>query len=410
MKAKPDGSRRSARTVVILLSLTIFINALDRGNFSTAAPLIKGDLGLTNGQIGILISAYFWAYVPGHALTGWLIDKINAYRTLALGLALWSLATFFTGFAGGFAVLLALRLLLGLAESTAFPVCSKLLALYIPHQRLASANAWNGVGLMMGNGAGVFIGGMLVATLGWHALFFIFGALSLLWLIPWLRVKQPEPIHSAPDAPDHAPSFAEMLGKREMWGAMIGHFCGNYSYFVVLSWLPLFLVKKQGFSIETMAWIGGGVYLIASVVGLVGARITDRAIAGGANVGRIRKQIVLGSGVIALACMLLCASGQPMFAVAGLLLYGVANGLGYFSLYSIGQTLAGPRAAGKWVGLQNGFAGLSGIISPIVTGYSIDATGDYRVAFLVAAAIAVVGMLVWLFVVRKIEQIKWSGD
>ena len=408
--AKPEGRRSSAAPVVILLSLAIFINALDRGNFSTAAPLIKGDLRLSNAQIGVLISAFFWTYVPGHALTGWLIDKINAYRTLTIGLTLWSLATFMTGFAGGFATLMLLRLLLGLAESTAFPVCSKLLALYIPHDRLASANAWNGVGLMMGNGAGIFIGGMLVATLGWHALFFIFGAVSLLWLVPWLRVKRPEPIHSAPDAPDHAPSFAEMLSKREMWGAMIGHFCGNYSYFIVLSWLPLFLVKQQGFSIETMAWLGGAVYLIAALVGLVGARMTDRVIAGGANVGRIRKRIVVASGVIAVLCMLLCATGQPMLAVAGLLTYGVANGLGFFSIYSIGQTLAGPRAAGKWVGLQNGFAGLSGVISPIVTGFSIDATGDYRVAFLVAAAITVIGMLNWLFVVRKIEQIAWSAD
>ena len=408
--AKPEGRRSSAAPVVILLSLAIFINALDRGNFSTAAPLIKGDLKLSNAQIGMLISAFFWTYVPGHALTGWLIDKINAYRTLTIGLTLWSLATFMTGFAGGFATLLLLRLLLGLAESTAFPVCSKLLALYIPHDRLASANAWNGVGLMMGNGAGIFIGGMLILTLGWHALFFIFGAVSLLWLVPWLRVKRPEPIHSAPDAPDHAPSFAEMLGKREMWGAMIGHFCGNYSYFIVLSWLPLFLVKQQGFSIETMAWLGGAVYLIAAIVGLVGARMTDRVIAGGANVGRIRKRIVVASGMIAVLCMLLCATGQPMLAVAGLLTYGVANGLGFFSLYSIGQTLAGPRAAGKWVGLQNGFAGLSGVISPIVTGFSIDATGDYRVAFLVAAAITVIGMANWLLVVRKVEQIAWSTD
>ena len=180
MNARPEGSPNPAKTVVILLSLAIFINALDRGNFSTAAPLIKDDLKLTNGQIGMLISAFFWTYVPGHALTGWLIDKINAYRTLALGLGLWSMATFLTGFAGGFVVLLMLRLLLGLAESTAFPVCSKMLAVCIPHHRLASANAWNGVGLMMGNGAGVFIGGMLIATLGWHALFFIFGAVRLI--------------------------------------------------------------------------------------------------------------------------------------------------------------------------------------------------------------------------------------
>ncbi|MFM5906229.1 MAG: MFS transporter, partial [Novosphingobium sp.] len=314
-----------------------------------------------------------------------------------------------TGFAGGFASLLVLRVVLGLSESCAFPASSKLLALYIPQDRLASANAWNGVGLMMGNGIGLFAGGLLVASLGWPALFFVFGGLSLLWLIPWLRVKQPAPLeHHEPVSADTTPSFAEMLSRREMWGAMIGHFAGNYSYFLVLSWLPLFLVRQHGFSLVTMAWLGGAVYLIASIVGLVGARISDRMIAGGAHVGMVRRRTIELSGLVALGCMLLCAMGNPWLAVAGLLGYGVANGLGYFSLFSIGQTLGGPRAAGKWIGLQNGFAGLAGIVSPIVTGYSIDATGDYRVAFLIAAGVAVAGLLSWMAIVRKVEPVRWS--
>ena len=260
------GNDRGVRAIVALLALAIFINALDRGNFSTATPLIKGDLGLTNTQIGILISAFFWTYVPGHILAGWLVDRINAYRTLTFGLALWSLATFLTGFAGGFVSLLILRLLLGAGESVGFPASSSLLARHVPTERLASANAWTGVGLMMGNGFGVFVGGMLIATFGWPSLFFVFGALSLLWLVPWSMVRRPVPLQAEAHAVEGStPGFAEMLGKREMWGAMIGHFCGNYSYFLVLSWLPLFLVKQQGFSITIMAWMGGGVYLIASV-------------------------------------------------------------------------------------------------------------------------------------------------
>ena len=67
----------SARALVGLLALAIFINALDRGNFSTAAPLIKDQLHLTNTQIGTLISAFFWTYVPGHFLSGWLTEQIG---------------------------------------------------------------------------------------------------------------------------------------------------------------------------------------------------------------------------------------------------------------------------------------------------------------------------------------------
>ena len=95
-------------------------------------------------------------------------------------------------------------------------------------------------------------------------------------------------------------------------------------------------------------------------------------------------------------------------AIAGLLAYGLSNGLGYFSIMSIGQTLAGPRAAGKWMGLQNGFAGLAGMISPVVTGFSIDATGDYRIAFLIAAALAVAGMAAWGVIIPRIAPLAWK--
>ena len=408
--AASSGARRGAGRIVLLLALAIFIQALDRGNFSTAAPLIKDEFGFTNTQIGLLTSAFFLTYVPGHALAGWLVEKFNAYRTLTWGLAVWSLATVLTGWAGGFASLLVMRLLLGLGESTAFPASSKLIAQHVAPGRLASANAWTGVGLSAGNGIGIFAGGLVIAHYGWHPLFFVFGALSLLWLAPWLLAERPAPAKTAAAAEglDLAPGFAELFSKREMWGAMCGHFCNNYSYFLVLSWLPLYLTKEQGFSLTTMAWLGGAVYLISAITGLLGARMVDGWIGRGADVNRVRKSGAILSLLIALVCMLACASGDTTLAVAGLLGYGVANGLGFFSIFSIAQTLAGPNAAGKWTGLQNGFGGLAGVLSPIITGASIDATGDYRVAFLIAAASAVLGMLCWGVVIRKVEPVGWS--
>ena len=195
---------------------------------------------------------------------------------------------------------------------------------------------------------GVLLGGLLIARFGWHALFLIFGGLSLLWLVPWLAIARPDPIASAPAvAKRAAPGFAEMLSKREMWGAMLGHFCSNYPYFMVLAWLPLYLVKQEGYSITAMAWLGGTVYLLSALVGLAGGRIADRWIARGGGVNRVRKTMMLVSIVTGLACMLACASGDPRFAVAGLLTYSLANGLGAFSVFSIGQTLAGPQLRGQ---------------------------------------------------------------
>ncbi len=127
--------------IVLLLALAVFINYVDRGNLATAAPLMKDELGLTAGQIGVLLSAFFWTYVPGQVAAGWLAEKINPYRALALGLALWSIATALTGLATGFVIFIALRLLLGLGESVAFPCSSKLLAQHLPPHRLGSPTA-----------------------------------------------------------------------------------------------------------------------------------------------------------------------------------------------------------------------------------------------------------------------------
>jgi MFS family permease len=404
------AARRLSSALVPLLALAIFIHALDRGNFGTAAPLIKDDLGLTNSQIGVLLSAFFWSYVPSHLIAGWLIGRIDAYRTLALGLAVWSVATFLTGIAGGFATLFALRLLLGLGESAGFPASSELLAEHLPEDKRGAANALVSAGLMLGNGAGVLLGGLLVARLGWHALFFLFGGLSLLWLVPWQsmsarhRATTSRPVHHLA-----GPGYAVLFSRRELWGATIGHFCNNYAYFIILSWLPLYLVKEQGYSLDAMAWIGGAVYLLAAVINIIGGQIADRWISSGGSVNRVRKTMVIAAGIVACGCMLACALGGPRTAVAGLLVYSLSAGLGSFGAFAAGQTLAGPRAAAKWMGVQNGVSGLSGVVGPMVTGVLIDATGNYRAAFLVSAAVALVGICSWGLLIRKVQTIDWTA-
>ena len=127
-------------TVVPLLAVAIFINYVDRGNLATAAPLIKDQLRLSSSQIGLLLSAFFWSYVPAQILAGWLAERINPYRTLAIGLALWSIAPVAFGLMSGFFALMALSILLGLGESAAYPCISKLLAHHLSLDKLGSAN------------------------------------------------------------------------------------------------------------------------------------------------------------------------------------------------------------------------------------------------------------------------------
>src|ERR1700751_4870741 len=97
MPAPPPGV--SAR-LVLLLAAAIFINYVDRGNLATAAPLLKSELNLSNTQIGVLLSAFFWTYAPLQLLAGWMAERLNVNKVLPAGLALWSVATILTGVAG----------------------------------------------------------------------------------------------------------------------------------------------------------------------------------------------------------------------------------------------------------------------------------------------------------------------
>jgi MFS family permease len=395
--------------VVPLLALMVFVNYIDRGNLATASPLIKDELGLTSTQIGVLASAFFWTYTPGQLLSAWLADRINPYRTLAIGLALWSLATFLTGLAGGFTAILALRVVLGAGESAAFPCSSKLIAQHVPHTRLGATNALLSQGASLGPAMGVFFGGLMMAALGWRNVFLLFGALSITWLVPWLLATRRSSVEPVAAAMGPAPSFAAILKRRELWGASLGHVCGNYGFYFVTSWMPLYLVKARGFSVAQMATTGGVVYLAFAAAAIGGGWLTDRLIASGASGNVVRKLVFVIGNLGAAASLVACGLGDATVAIASLLAAGASFGFASPHQFAAAQTMAGPRATAKWVGLQNGIGSLSGIFGPVLTGMIIDRTGGYTAAFTVAGAVTLVSVIGWALVIPKIAPVDWEA-
>jgi MFS family permease len=396
--------------VVALLALAVFINYVDRGNLATAAPLIKDQLRLSNVQIGLLISAFFWVYTPSQFIAGWLNERLGPYRTLAASLTLWALATAAMGLAGGFAALFALRMLLGLGESAAFPCSSALLARHLPRHRLGAANGLIIVGMALGPAFGTLAGGMMMAKVGWRPVFLVFGAVSLLWLIPWLAAtRKASAPHDdmAPSPP--SPSYLSLLRRRDLWGASLGSFAEAWGLYFLISWVPLYLVKARGFSVSQMAEIGAAVYLTQAISAQAAGWLCDRWIAAGASDTRARKAFLVGGHLGMAGALAACAVTGPAASIA--CLFAAAGCLGFIvpNLFAASQTLAGPAAAGKWVSVQNAIGNLSGIIGPIVTGFIVDRTGSFAWAFVLGGVVVAAGAVFWGLVIRRVEPVSWQG-
>ena len=400
---------KSAVRPVLLVTAAVFINYIDRGNLATAAPLMQDELHLSTSQLGFLLSAFYYGYVAFMPPVGWLAERFGAHRVLAVGLTVWSIATLGTGFASSFAMLLALRVLLGIGESAAFPCASKVLANAVEVQHLGVANGVLGFGYLVGPAVGTLFGGFLMTLVGWRPVFILFGSLSLLWLWPWSRTVVESSSRSA--ATDESqPSFGRILRQRALWGASLGHFASNYSFYFILSWLPFYLVKARGFSIGSMALTASWAYLLNALSALSMGWAADRWIRAGRSPDLVYKGLMALTHVTGVACM----AGMVMLPVGGsvasLFIFQVISGFSYPGVFVIPQIIAGPKAAGRWVGVQNAVGNLAGLVAPAITGVLVDRTGRFDLAFGLAAAVNVFGLIGWVFVLPKIAPVEWAAD
>jgi MFS family permease len=188
----------------------------------------------------------------------------------------------------------------------------------------------------------------------------------------------------------------------------LGHFSANYAFYFVISWLPIYLVNARGFSVGEMAQIGGTIYVVYAISAHFTGRLSDWWMRRGASDTLVRKTFSVTAHVGIAVCMLVCAIGSPIVSISSLLLAGILFGFNTPTIYAIGQTLAGPRAGGKWIALQNCVGNAAGIVAPLVTGMIVDRTGEFELAFLVAGAISLAGAWGWGVIISRVEPVLWT--
>jgi MFS family permease len=393
------------QALILMLGAAVFLNYVDRGAIGIAAPKMKDELGLSEETYGLAFSAFFWIYAPVQLFAGWLCDRFSVYRMMAFGILLWAASTLLIGFAGGFASLLVLRIMLGLGESISFPGSSKIIARHIEPERRGIANAVVGTGLALGPAVGTLAGGLILAQSGWRAIFFTFGIVTLLWLLPWRATVRALPTTGHHDAGAKVPLRA-LFSKWSLWSMSISHALGNWCFYFLLAWLPLFLTKSRGFSIGEMTFLATLGYAVQGACALGFGYYSDWWTRSGRSEAKCRRWMMISTQALAAAAILGLAFAHTAMSVGILLcVAGLASGSLSLNLYAVAQMFAGPRASGTWVGFQNSLGNLSGIIMPIVTGIMVQRLG-YDSAFILTAAVAMFGAAWWAFAIPEIRQVE----
>jgi sugar phosphate permease len=400
-----------AWVALILLALSVAINYADRGTLGVAATRLSDELHLGADQLGILLAAFSLTYSLSLVVAAKLVDRWNVNWLYAGAFLLWSMATGLTGLASSFGAVLTLRLLLGMSESVAYPAYSKMMVISFPEQLRGTANALIDAGSKIGPAVGVLLGVKMIEWFSWRGMFFVIGAASLLWLIPWCFIARRLPSKhrdSTATRETGVPSFREILSKRGLWGTSIGLFGGNYTWFFFLNWLPYYFETERHYSHQRLAIFASLPFWAVAAAAMFFGMLADVLVRRGFHAGRTRQGFVC-FGLLG-CCVFMVPAVMARRAETGNLLLALACvSMGAWSSnhWALTQLLAGPKAAGKWTGLQNGFGNLAGVVGQVASGYVLKATGSFLVPFALAGAVSVTAVFSYWILVGKPEEVCW---
>jgi ACS family hexuronate transporter-like MFS transporter len=379
------SSDRLRWLAVAVLVLSSALNYLDRMVLAALLPTIRLEFQLTGEQLGFIGSVFYVVYAFSSPVMGHMLDRVGLRRGTALLVGGWSLVGMLTGTAGTFTALLICRALLGFTEAGGVPATGKGFAVYLRSEHRAIGAALNQVGLTIGSVAAPLLTGWMKGLYGWRSAFAVSGAIGFVWIPVWLALSKRAPAFPDPHAGGGG-RVREMLNDRRYLSVVFANILAMTIYSLWSFWTTLFLVTRYEISElhanRTYAWIPP---IFATLGGLLGGWLANRAIRGGADVFAARIRISIGAGVLAATTALAPLAPTPALAVAAICLSLFGTTCLSVNYYALPLDLYGSVSAGFAISLLTGVFGLmSAVLSPII-GKSSEQYGWEPICFAVAA-------------------------
>lgn len=424
---KQPAATRARHGVALMLFVTVAVNYLDRSNLSVAATDLARDLRLDPVRLGFVFSGFGWAYAFSQIPAGWMVDRLDLRILYALAAALWSIATLAQGLASDFAMLLGLRLLVGLFEAPAYPISSTLVTRWFPEQERAAAIGFYTSGQYIGLAFLTPLLALAQKHLGWRSVFFFTGGLGLAWSIVWyLLYRDPwqsrtlgarerahirdgggwveaEPAIARPGR-IHLPDLVFVLTQRKLWGIYLGQFALSALPWFFLTWFPTYLVASRHLNLVQAGFFSAWPFLAAFVGVLSGGLFSDFLVRKGATPSVARKAPIVGGMVLSASIVGANFVDDPRWVIAILTVAFFGNGFASITWVLV-SLIAPRRLLGLTAGVFNFFGNLSAIFVPLLVGFIVKRSG-YAPALALVAALALGGALSYVLLVGRVERIE----
>lgn len=427
MKGYSEKPTRVRFKVLAFIFVSVVINYMDRSNISVAATAIGKDLELTSVQLGLIFSAFGWAYAALQIPGGVMVDRFGARLTYAFSLITWSLVTLLQGFTKGFVGLFGLRLATGAFEAPAFPTNNKVVTSWFPNQERASAIAFYTSGQFAGL---AFLTPALVTIqhfLGWRGLFITTGSIGILWGIIWYIFYRDPAQHKkankeeleyikeggglvipANEKGEKAKfewgNLKEVFIHRKLWGIYLGQFAVNSTLWFFLTWFPTYLVEYRGLDFLKSGFLASAPFLAAFVGVLLSGFLSDFLVKKGVSLGIARKTPIIVGLLLSTSIVGANYVDNTSLIIMFMAIAFFGNGLASITWVFV-STLAPKHLVGLTGGVFNFIGGLASIVVPIVIGFLAQG-GSFAPALVFIAIVALLGALSYIFLVGKVERIK----
>ena len=415
---------RKRWAIALLLGFGVLVNYFDRVNLSVSRDALHAAFGISTVTFGYLLSAYSWTYAAFQVPSGLLLDRFGVKLVGRVSAFLWSVACFAAALATALPAFFLARLLLGIGEAPTFPANAKAIGYWFPAEERSLATATFDSAAKLASAIGVPILGILMLQFGWRWSFAATGLISLLYFflffvlyrnpsedtsvsqadLAFLRQRGAQPedrVKAAKGAP-----LSYLLARRKVWGLVLGTAAYNYTFFLLLTWLPSYLSSARHIDLLHSALYTSLPWLVATFADiLVGGWLVDKLVKSGMDASRVRQTILVAGTALGLG---LLGAAYAQSTLAALAWISVSIG-GLSAAAPVGwsaPSLIAPReSVGTLGGIMNTGSQITAIVAPIVTGYVVQMTNSFFWAFGAAAIFLAVGIAAYILLLGRIEPI-----